>query len=100
MSRATKIRLIVAGLAVVALAVVGRSLAFEEWFAAFGAWIAGLGPVGYLLYIAAYVVVAVLMMPAVLLTIGAGFLFGLARGSAVALTGLTLGACASFLIAR
>ena len=100
MTRATKLRLILAGAVVVALVVAGRSFAFDEWFAAFGSWISGLGPAGYALYIAAYVVVSVLMMPAVLLTVGAGFLFGFVPGTAVALTGATLGASAAFLIAR
>ena len=100
MTRTTKLRWILAAAVVVALVVAGRSLAFEEWFAAFGSWISGLGPAGYALYIAAYVAVSVLMMPAVLLTVGAGFLFGFVPGTAVALTGATLGASAAFLIAR
>lgn len=100
MTRATKLRLVFLGAAVVALVVAGRSLPFEEWFAAFASWISGLGPAGYALYIAAYVVVSVLMMPAVLLTVGAGFLFGFVPGTAIALTGATLGASAAFLIAR
>src|SRR5262245_32735583 len=100
MTRATKLRIVLVVAGVVALVVAGRSLAFEEWFARFGSWISGLGPAGYLLYAAAYVAVTVLMLPAVLLTIGAGFFFGFLPGAAVALAGATLGASASFLIAR
>ncbi len=53
-----------------------------------------------MLYAAAHVGVTILMLPAVLMTIGAGFLFGLWTGTAVALSGATVGAAAAFLIAR
>jgi uncharacterized membrane protein YdjX (TVP38/TMEM64 family) len=52
------------------------------------------------LYAAAHAGVTVLMLPAVLMTIGAGFLFGPYVGSLVALAGATVGATAAFLIAR
>ena len=100
MERPTKLRLLLIAAGVVALLVLGRTVAFDEWFARFGAWIAGLGAVGYLLYAAAHVGVTLLMLPAVLMTIGAGFLFGLWTGTAVALAGATVGASLAFLIAR
>ena len=100
MERPTKLRLLLIAAGVVALLVLGRTVAFDEWFARFGAWIAGLGTVGYLLYAAAHVGVTLLMLPAVLMTIGAGFLFGLWTGTAVALAGATVGASLAFLIAR
>ena len=83
-----------------ALAVAGHSLPLVRWITAFGEWITGLGPVGIALYIAAYVLVAVLLLPAWLMTIGAGFLFGLLPGVAIVSAGSTAGAAASFLIAR
>jgi len=87
-------------LVVAALVASGRLLPFRELLHAFEAWIAGLGPAGYVLYVLAYVLVAVLMMPAVLMTLGAGFAFGLLPGFAVVAAGATLGAASSFLIAR
>ncbi|HTR01562.1 MAG TPA: TVP38/TMEM64 family protein [Thermoanaerobaculia bacterium] len=95
-----KIRWIGAAAAVAALAVLGRLLPLREILHAFQAWIAGLGPAGYVLYVLAYVLVTVLMMPAVLMTLGAGFAFGLLPGFAVVAVGATLGAASSFLIAR
>jgi uncharacterized membrane protein YdjX (TVP38/TMEM64 family) len=96
----TKLRWALAGILIAALVVASRALPFGEWFAAFGAWIAGLGPAGHVLYAAVYVAVTVLCLPAWLMTIGAGFLFGLWPGSVVVWAGATAGATLSFLIAR
>ena len=92
--------LVVAALAVAALLVAGRMLPFREGLDAFGRWLEGLGPAGYALFVAAYGLVTVLMMPAVLMTIGAGYFFGLLPGVALVSAGSTLGAAAAFLIAR
>ena len=72
----------------------------SEWLESFGRWIEGLGPAGYALYIAAYALVTVLMMPAVLMMIAAGYFFGLVKGVAIVSVGATLGASLAFLIAR
>jgi uncharacterized membrane protein YdjX (TVP38/TMEM64 family) len=98
--RAPRLKWILIGLAVLALLVTGRSIAFEEWLARFGAWIAGLGPAGYILYVTAMVLVTILMLPAFLMTVGAGYLFGVPVGMAVAFAGVMIGAAAAFLIAR
>ena len=95
-----RVKWIVLAVVVLALLVAGRTLAFEELLAAFGARIAGLGAAGLVLYVAAIVLVSVLMLPAWLMTIGAGYLFGVASGMAVAFTGAMLGASAAFLIGR
>jgi uncharacterized membrane protein YdjX (TVP38/TMEM64 family) len=100
MTRGTKVRLLLVAAGVVALLVLGRTIAFDEAFARFGAWIAGLGAIGFALYAAAHVAVTIFLLPAVLMTIGAGFLFGFWIGTAVALAGSTVGAALAFLIAR
>jgi uncharacterized membrane protein YdjX (TVP38/TMEM64 family) len=87
-------------LAVAALLLAGRMLPFREGLATFGRWLEGLGPAGYALFVVAYALVTVLMMPAVLMTIGAGYFFSLLPGVAVVSAGSTLGAAAAFLIAR
>ena len=89
-----------AAVVVAALLLAGRMLPFREGIDAFGRWLAGLGPAGYALFIAAYALVTVLMMPAVLMTIAAGYFFGLLTGVALVSTGATLGAALAFLIAR
>ncbi len=85
---------------IAALLFAGRVLPFSEWLDAFGRWIEGLGPAGYALYVAAYALVTVLMMPAVLMMIAAGYFFGLVKGVAIVSVGATLGASLAFLIAR
>ena len=64
-----------------------------RWFDDQGAW----APLLFILIMAA---VVVLVLPGVLLTTGAGFVFGLVEGSIYVVTGTTLGATLAFLIAR
>jgi uncharacterized membrane protein YdjX (TVP38/TMEM64 family) len=97
-SSATKIVLAAAVVAAILLA--GRVLPFREMLEAFGRWIEGLGPAGYALYVAAYALVTVLMIPAVLMMVAAGYFFGLLKGVAIVSAGATLGASLAFLIAR
>lgn len=79
---------------------VRQDLNIHQWAYDFNAWVGSLGPVGMLVYVCAYVLAAVLLLPGSLLTIGAGFLFGLFWGTAVASVGATAGAAAGFLVAR
>jgi uncharacterized membrane protein YdjX (TVP38/TMEM64 family) len=44
-------------------------------------WISGLGSIARLVFIPLYVVACVLLIPGSILTLSAGFLFGLVRGS-------------------
>ncbi|MDZ7581671.1 MAG: TVP38/TMEM64 family protein [Deltaproteobacteria bacterium] len=64
-----------------------------KWFDAQGAW----APLLFILIMAA---VVVLVLPGVLLTTGAGFVFGVVEGSIYVVMGTTLGATLAFLIAR
>lgn len=63
-------------------------------------WITGLGPWGPVAFVVLYVTAAVLLLPAFVLTLGAGAVFGVARGFAAVWVGATLGATAAFLIGR
>jgi uncharacterized membrane protein YdjX (TVP38/TMEM64 family) len=63
------------------------------WFDAQGAW----APLLFILLMAA---VVVLLLPGILFTTGAGFVFGVAEGSLCVVAGTTLGAALAFLIAR
>jgi len=64
-----------------------------EWFDAQGAW----APWLFILLMAA---VVVLVLPGILFTTGAGFVFGVVEGSIYIVLGTTLGAASAFLIAR
>jgi len=85
---------------VAALVLLGRVVPFRPLVEDFARWISGLGPAAYVLFVLAYVLVTILMMPAILLTLTAGFVFGLARGFAITVLAATCGCAASFLIAR
>jgi len=64
-----------------------------KWFDAQGAW-------APLLFVLLMAMVVVLVLPGVLFTTGAGFVFGVMEGSIYVVTGTTLGATLAFLIAR
>ena len=66
----------------------------------FTAWVDGLGALGAVAFVAAYVVVVVAFVPASLLTIAAGAVFGLARGVPLVLVGASIGATLAFLLSR
>lgn len=55
---------------------------------------------GPILFTALYAVFVVLVLPSVLLTLGAGFLFGVVQGTFLVMIGETIGATLAFLIGR
>ncbi|MFN2446206.1 MAG: TVP38/TMEM64 family protein [Vicinamibacterales bacterium] len=79
-------------------ALVGREAA--AFIPRFGAWVQSLGPWGPFAFIAGYGLAAVLLMPAVLLTLAAGAIFGLTLGVVYVMVGATLGAALAFLSGR
>lgn len=90
------------GLAIIvaALLLAGRLLPFDAWLKQFSAWVADFGPAGVVLYALAYAAAAVLFFPGSVLTIGAGFVFGILWGTLAVSLGSTLGAAFAFLIGR
>ncbi len=64
------------------------------------AWIERLGPWGPVLFIVAYIVATVCFVPGLVLTLGAGAIFGVAWGSVYVSVGSTLGATGAFLVGR
>jgi uncharacterized membrane protein YdjX (TVP38/TMEM64 family) len=89
------------GVAVVAvLVLLFRTLPVAAWLQSFQAWVQGLGVAGIALYSLVYALCCVLFVPASILTLGAGAIYGLGTGVAAVLIGATLGAVASFLLAR
>ncbi len=63
-------------------------------------WIAGLGKWGPIVFVLAYIVATVAMVPGTALTVGAGALFGSVKGVLLVSIGSTVGAAFCFLIAR
>lgn len=63
-------------------------------------WVRDLGAVGPVVFILGYALMTVALIPAALLTMGAGTVFGLLPGLCYSLLGASLGAAAAFLTAR
>jgi uncharacterized membrane protein YdjX (TVP38/TMEM64 family) len=66
----------------------------------FAEWVNGLGAWGPIVFIAGYAVSVVLLVPAVLLTLAGGAIFGLVRGALYVFVAAVAGSIAAFLIAR
>lgn len=63
-------------------------------------WIRGAGPVGILAFMVIYVASTVLFLPASVLTLGAGAVFGVFAGATYVIIAATIGANLAFLIGR
>jgi len=63
-------------------------------------WVGRLGPWGPVIFIAIYVAATVLLIPGSVLTLGAGAVFGLIRGTLIVSVASTLAATCAFLIGR
>lgn len=88
-----------------ALLTLGTGLGFlflpvRHWFAQFQGVIESLGALGPLVFVLAYVVLTVLLVPGSALTLGAGALFGLWWGALIVIIGANLAALCAFLLAR
>jgi len=75
-------------------------LPIEAWTDAFQVWIKSLGPWGWLIFAAVYIVGTVLLVPGSVLTFAAGLAFGLVIGFPLVVVSATIGATLAFLIAR
>ena len=71
-----------------------------SWLAALLLRVGELGPWGPILFILLYVAAAVTMAPAFVLSVAAGALFGVWRGSLLAFVSATMGAVAAYSVAR
>ena len=63
-------------------------------------WINGLGALGGVVFIGIYILATLAFLPAAILTLGAGVIFGVIWGSLYVFIGATLGAVAAFLVGR
>ena len=84
--------------AVTALAGLGRQLGV--YLPRFAEWVDGLGVWGPVVFMAGYVAATVAFVPGSVLTLAAGAIFGLVKGTVYVLTAATIGASLAFLVAR
>ena len=91
-------RVVLLAAAVVGLILLGRQ--GGAYIPIFAEWVKGLGVWGPVAFIAGYVVAAVLFIPASLLTLAGGAIFGLTKGVMIVFLAAVLGSSAAFLVSR
>jgi len=84
----------------IALFVAMKFLPVRDWLRNFNEWVGQMGTAGIFIFIGVYAAATVLLAPGAILTIGAGFAFGLWKGFLAVSAGATLGASLAFLVAR
>jgi len=97
---AARLKLVVFGLALAGLFFALKFLPLNAYLGNFFEKIQSLGVWGPVLLAVAYVLATVLMVPGTILTLGAGFAFGLVQGTLAVSIGSTLGALLAFLVGR
>jgi len=97
---APKFKIIIAAIVLCALFLGGRYFDVQNILKQFINTIAGMGVAGAIIFIAVYVLATVFFIPGWILTLGAGFTYGLAVGFVVVSAGSTLGAACAFLAGR
>ena len=93
-------KIVVGILILAAIVVLFRVLPVAQWLTQFKDYVRHLGPLGYVVYTLVYAACVTLFIPASILTIGAGAIFGFVGGTIVVVVGATLGATLAFLLAR
>lgn len=87
-------------LALGGIALMLRWLPLAEWLGSALAWIEDHRTFAWIVFIVTYAVATVLLLPAFILTLAGGFVFGLPFGVALVSAGSTFGACSAFLVGR
>ena len=91
-------KLVAAAMGLVALVVLGR--AAGGYIQPFAQWVDGLGFWGPAVFVLGYVIAVVAFVPASLLTLGAGAIFGIVHGVIYVFVAATVGSCLAFLVSR
>ena len=99
-SKSAIVRLIALLIIVIALFLAMKFLPVQQWLRNFNDWVGQMGVAGIFIFIGVYAIATVLLAPGSILTIGAGFAFGLWKGVLAGSAGATLGASLAFLVAR
>ena len=93
-------RIVALTLIIIAFFLAMRFLPVRQWLMNFNDWVGQMGTAGIFIFIGVYALGTVLLAPGSVLTIGAGFAFGLWKGFIAVSAGSTLGAALAFLVAR
>ncbi len=87
-------------LVVIALLAAAKLLPVKEYLTSLLEWTEGLGVWGPVAIAVIYVPACVFMVPGSMLTLGAGLMFGVVKGTIAISIGSTIGACCAFLVGR
>lgn len=93
-------KLVLWGLLVVGLLVLAKALNAQTLLRSALDWIQSLGPWGPVMFALLYILATVLFLPGSILTLGAGVVFGVLKGSILVSISATLGATAAFFVGR
>ena len=93
-------RIVALTLIIIALFLAMRFLPVQQRLMNFNDWVSQMGVAGIFIFVVVYAVATVLLAPGSILTIGAGFAFGLWKGFLAVSAGATIGASLAFLITR
>src|ERR1700730_4562345 len=93
-------KILLIALGVIAILYGAHRIGAGPWLTNALDWIRGLGPLAPVAFIAIYIVACVAFLPGSILTIGAGVIFGVVRGTIYVSIAATLGATAAFLVGR
>jgi len=94
------VKVVLAAVVIAGLIAVTRFIDLQQIFRNALTWISGLGPTGPLVFALLYITACVLMLPGSILTLGAGAVFGVIKGSVLVSVASTLGATCAFLVGR
>jgi uncharacterized membrane protein YdjX (TVP38/TMEM64 family) len=95
------LKVVIAVLVLAALIALFRFLPVKEWIEQFKAYVRGQGALGYVLFGLVYVAASLIPGgPAALLTLAAGAIYGVARGTALVSVSSVTAATIAFLLAR
>ena len=98
--KSSTLRIVVLALAVVALVTAGILLDVSSLLRDLLAWVREQGIAGVVVFSAVYIAATVLFVPGSILTLGAGFVYGVGWGSLTVSVASTIGATAAFLVGR
>ncbi len=87
-------------LALAALLVIAKTLDVQEYLLNLVTWIRGAGWYGIVIFVLAYVAATVSFLPGSILTLGAGFAYGVGIGTAAVVVAANLGAFLAFVLGR
>ncbi len=94
------LRIVLPAVLLLALLLVAVRLPLRDYLLSLLAWTRGLGFWGPVVVVSLYVLAGLFLIPGWILTVGSGFVFGVALGTATVSVGSTLGAGAAFIAGR